>query len=290
MRKTAIIVAAVAAVFCGIILLRPAGQPAVPHPAATGGNSGSVTTVKTGESVAVTIVANDIDAVKRYRMVNELSDKLSQAEIDALYAYLQNHDSGSYIYGTKNDIINRLRAQQQPPPELTDVLLGIYRDENQDIVTRMYALQHLRPWYREQGQKDLRIKEALDEALSRPETELAGVALLAERYLSRDQEGFDRTEIAGTAMEIVNNPSANQLTRISAIQVVATLNGKTGDGTAYRQLSADGNPMMVRMAAIAALGQSGDQAQREYLEHLATTTQPPLSVAANEALKKLNNN
>ena len=43
------------------------------------------------------------------------------------------------------------------------------------------------------------------------------------------------------------------------------------------------------MAAIAALGQSGDQSLREYIEQLAITAQPPLSVAANEALKKLNN-
>lgn len=224
---------------------------------------------------------------ERYLQVSELSSELSAAERRQLYDFLRTHDRGELVYATKNDILNVLRKQNTPPPELTDVLLELYRDKEQAEVVRMYALQHMRPWYRMQGQRDPRIREAFYEALDETDSGIAGTALLAIRYLSRDQSGFDVETIGAKALEMAENPAVNVLNRISAIQVATTAAGKTGDGDKYRRLAETEQHTMIRVAAIAAIGQSGDQSQRDYLASIAERNQEPFRTAALNAIHKL---
>jgi len=226
---------------------------------------------------------------KTVELVNSLPNNLSSTERQALYDFLRHGPNDSYHYAVKNDIINVLRNQAEPPPELTDILLELYQDKNQDKVVRIYALQHMRPWYRMQSQKDPRIKEAFFSALDEPDTEFAGTALLAMRYLSKDQEGFDAQEIAGKAWKLAENADANLLSRISAIQVASTLTGKTGDGSRYVQYATSGNAMPIRLASIAAIGVSGDRTQLEFLSQIAANEPEPLNSAAKNAMKKIEN-
>lgn len=237
--------------------------------------------------VVITGSGNDYTSAERYERVAELSDHLTDIERRALYDFLKGHDSGPFMNAAKNDIMNVLRNQQQPPSELTDVLLALYHDKSQSEVIRIYAIQHLRPWYRQQGQKDPRIREAFFEALDETDSGVAGTALLAMRYLSRDQDGFDAAEIGVKAIEMAENPAANVLNRVSAIQVASTLSGKTGDGTKFRVLADNETHTMIKVAAIAAIGQSGDQSQREYLTAIADQNKEPFRTAAISALKKL---
>ena len=111
--------------------------------------------------------------------------------------------------------------------------------------------------------------------------------MLALRYLAKDQEGFDASEIGGRALAMAEDPAVNLLNRVSAIQVASTVAGRTGDGARYRKFAEAGNAMPMRLAAIAALGQSGDQSQRPFLEDILSTGKEPLAAAARHAIKKL---
>ncbi len=120
------------------------------------------------------------------------------------------------------------------------------------------------------------------------DSELSGAALLAVRYLAKDQAEFQSPEIAEQAWKIAENSSANELSRISAIQVASMLDSSKGDGSKYVTLAQAGNSMPIRLSAIAALGNSGDQTQREHLTKIVETEKEPLKTAAKHALQNLN--
>ena len=274
----------------GVVSLCLPGKEDPPPPPREAGRTRVLRTHKiaTGSELVNKIsgVAPVIEGENMHNMVARLPRDLARDEVDILYDILRHGDGDIYSNPVKNDIMNKLRNQDDPPADLTDLLLELYRDKTHDRVVRLYALQHLRPWYRIQNHKDPRIREAFFEALCESDTEIVGVALLALRYLAKDQDGFEKDEIVKAALEIAQDPAENQLTRISAIQVAADLQEGGGDATVYREFAEEGNPLMMRMSAIAALGQSGDRTHAEFLANVAAS-EGPLQKPAQVALKKL---
>jgi hypothetical protein len=224
----------------------------------------------------------------RLNAVHSLSRSISERDRAALYYYLLHGKNNKHAYVLKNDILNALRDQKIPPAELTDVMLDIFYDKNQDIVVRSYVLQHMRPWYLDERQKDKAIVQAFYDGLEETDTEIAGVALLALRYLSDKAPEFDKQVIAGKAVEIAENENTYILTRISAVGVCGKM-GNSETLPTIRKLSSEGNPVTLRVAAISSLGEIGDSSDLDTLEKLAKGKRP-YSTAAVAAIKKLKNN
>jgi len=215
-------------------------------------------------------------------------NEIMRSDRQQIYEYLKHGPNDKQHYAIKNKIMNLLRSQETPQNELTGVLLELLQNKEQDMVVRIYALQHLGLWYKDGGGRgDSRIADALHSAIQDTDSELAGAALLTMRYLAENDVAFDAAELKTEALAIVNSPTANQLSRVSAIQVAASLSEKTGDATPYLQYAESGNDMLMRMAALAAIGKSGDQSQRELLENIIGQEKPPITTAAKSALRNL---
>ena len=231
------------------------------------------------------IIAPSGKFADRLRLVNSLQRNLSADDRRALYRFLKLGANNKNNYVLKNDILNALRDQKPLTPELTDVMLDLFYDKNQDIVVRSYALQHLRPWYLDEQQHDEGIRQAFYDGLKETDNEIAGVALLALRYLAEHSDDFDKTFIADKAAKIATDENSYILTRITAVGVAAKM--KTIEQLpAIRALAETGHPVTLRVAAIAAVGELGSMADLEYLEKIAAGRKP-YSTAAKAAIKKI---
>ena len=222
---------------------------------------------------------------ERLKLVNSLSRKLTEGERRNLYHFLKYGENNTDNHVLKNDIINVLRDQSPPPEELTGVLLDIFYDKNQDIVMRSYALQHLRPWYSDENMKDESVKKAFYDGVKEYDTEISGVALLALSYLSERDSDFDPAFVRNEAVQLAGNGSASNLSRISAAGVCGRMK-ITEALPVMRQLASSGGSVMLKTAAIAAIGDAGDASDIPLLNQLSRGS-PPFSTAADNAARKI---
>jgi hypothetical protein len=221
----------------------------------------------------------------RLKLVNSLSRNLSSIEKSNLYYYLRFGENNTQTHVLKNDILNALRDQKIPPPELTDVMLDLFYDKSQDIVVRSYALQHMRPWYTDEKMKDEKIRKAFYDGLKEIDTEISGVSLLALRRLSELEPEFEPMEIASKAVELASNDNAYVLSRISAIGVCGQM--KTAEILPVaRKIAVSNANTGLKLASIASLGEIGQK--RDVIILTGLTRKPiPVSTAAIAALRKL---
>jgi len=234
------------------------------------------------------IVDDSGDALTRVKLVNRLSRNLSEADRLALYNYLRHGASSRETNPLKNDILNVLRDQTVPPPELTQVMLDIFYDENQSMAIRSYALQHMRPWYWEENMRDPAIRQAFYDGLEQTGNELSGVALLALAYLSEELPAdFDRNDIAQKAAALADTPSVSELTRVSALDISSRYGNASALEAARNILKTETDNVMLRAAACGVIGRMGDVSDLEILQQVGRNNSP-LRVAVNSAEVKIN--
>lgn len=239
------------------------------------------------QNVSFIIQADSISSAGRLRQAHQLGNNLSENDRLAIAEYLKHGPNNDIEYVIKNDLMNKLRNQKEIPPELTELLIGLANDRKQDIVVRSYALQHLRPQYEQT--KDEAIKEIFYSALDEHQSEMAGVALLALRYLVTEYPNeFDRQLIATKVLDIVKDKDTYVLTKISAIQVAASLKIPEAEETIRLFASDVKQPFALRLAAIAGLGDMGTTADLTMLSEIQAS-KGPLSKAAMAAIRKIKN-
>ena len=231
-----------------------------------------------------------LNEIQKLKAVNKLPLNLSSEARKELYNYLQNGpNDGRVNPAIKNDIMNILRNQDILPLEFTDVLLDLFYDESQKMVVRIYALQHLRPWFNKQGVNDPRIKKAFFDSLKTPDNDLAGVGLLALNFLTENRDDFDDKKVKQAALLMAINKDTLSLNRSSAIQIASknpSAEIKEPLIVNCRNLAVDNTQSStVRLSAIAALGNLKDENSIEILTELSEA-KAPFSIAATVALKK----
>src|SRR5690625_4664043 len=100
-----------------------------------------------------TIVSPVVGAFQeRHRAVRELTGHLDPEEVRAIFLFLsaappEGRRERIHDRAIKNDILNRLRNQDEAPHDLTGLMVRLIEDTRQDRAIRDYALQHLRAWY-----------------------------------------------------------------------------------------------------------------------------------------------
>lgn len=254
----------------------------------SGNNASRMVSGKRNLSVAVSQIVDDSgDILKRVRLVNRLSDNLSAADRQALYDYLKYGPDNRETHHLKNDILNVLRSQLTPPPELTQVMLDIFYDERQSMTMRSYALQHMRPWYWEENMRDPAVKQAFYDGLEQSGNELSGVALLALAYLSEElPDEFDRVFIVERAAVLAGSPEVSALTRVSALDVSSRNGNASALEVARGILAAEEESLMLRAAACGAIGRQGNASDLELLAR-AGRENPGVRAASDAAAKKI---
>lgn len=242
---------------------------------------------------AIPNIGGHADFSSRFKAIRALGTSLGDNEILALYKFLrsrgpENQPARKQENALKNDVMDTLLAQEEPPPGLTDLFIQLYQDKSQDVVIRDYAVQHLGAWYERAPKTDKPvIRQVFNAAQDESDSSIAGTALLALYDLSVSNPDIDRSQIAAAALYLANDRFCGELTRITALQVCARF-GTAEVVPVALHLAETADSIPLRISALAVLGDTGDQAVRAVLERFANEENPRLQLAAQSALQRLN--
>jgi len=228
---------------------------------------------------------------ERVRAASELGQSLAQDEIGRLFQFLKSKpDPGETnlraLQLIKNEVLNNLRKQEIAPVGLTDTLIDIYRNPEQDPVLRDYAIQHLVYWYETPvSEQQTRIRTLLIEA-AQTESSIAGTALLGMHRLSATDSGFNGEQINRLALQHVLSGRSSSCTRATALQVCAE-RGVAEALPTIESLAQDATDLTLRLSAVAALGRLGTAEHINSLKQLDCENNEPLRLAVLSALQRL---
>ena len=235
------------------------------------------------------VLGKNQSTISKIKSVDLIPLDLSYAEQKTAIEFIKNSPNGTGEYVVKNNLMNRLVAQNKPIPNMNEAFISIASDKNQDIVVRAYALQHLRPLY--EKKQDIAIKVFFYEAMKEEDTEVAGGAMLALHYLMNHEEygsEFDRTLVIQQAKKIALNDLANNNNRITAIQVASdTSDPELLDGL-RKIISNKNSHSALRISAIAGLGAIGDESDIASLMVIVQSRNFEKK-AASAAIKRISN-
>jgi hypothetical protein len=233
---------------------------------------------------------------QRLKAISSLSPHLTDADWSVLQKFLLKPDSLDQIQlgqVIKNDLMDALCALTPPPAGLGDVLISMYRDQEQNPVIRDYAVQHLAAYYEDltlqsgSPQEEQNIQDVLWEATNETGDSIGGTALLALKRLSQEYiTGFDQGKIASTALQMADANDAGELTHITAFQICAQL-GVADALPVVLQAAQNGETISVKMSAIGALGLLGGTEQVSFLKSVLDGTEDRLKPAAGHALEQI---
>lgn len=232
----------------------------------------------------------------RRKAVRSLRGKaLERDEAEALRAFVA--DTGlpqgltlNQMRTLKNDMFNILGAQVGAEEDTATLFQSVYSDGTQDPAIRDYALQHLDSL----AERDPRVNRSAHwDALKGDNASLAATALL---HLSRQHQrgelsADEGSRIEAGALRLARNAAAKDPSRATAIQVCACLKLAEARPLAWELARSEKTSVPLRIAAVAALGDLGDDAEvRDYLTALATGSEKRLRVPAASALRRFSNN
>ncbi len=217
-------------------------------------------------------------------------------ELQALYGFLrERHQEDEDQPGQvlKNDVMDALLEQEPLPPGLAELLTQVYRDRNQHVVLRDYAIQHLTSLHEQldatstagaQAEQE-RIQQVFWEALAETDSSIAGTALLGLSRLADTHQEIDRDKIAATALQLAGAGNASDVTQITAMQVCARL-GVRAAVPLLVETAQTGN-IAVKISAIGALGMLGTPTELDLLERIVAGQDEHLKPAAAGALQRI---
>jgi hypothetical protein len=236
---------------------------------------------------------------KRVKALLAIKTKLTEAEILALYHYLQvpgrnptDRDRENWL---RNDMMDKLIEQESVPHGLVDLLVGIYQDRNQDVVMRDYAVQHMTPLYGKMSAEDqAAVRQSLWQATQETDSTIAGTALLALLRLAQPgpavspdlSNGIDVGQIAAAAYKLAADDRCGKLSRTTAVQVCGQLHVAEALPV-IEQLSKNAPDLVLRVAATAALGDIGGAEAIQTLTSLTSSPDQLQVVASKAALNRL---
>ena len=234
--------------------------------------------------------ASSLSARQRAANLESLSDNpLSEEELEDAYDFLATTPdiegiSESSKHWIVDELITALRSNGAENQELTSHLAQIFQN-NEDMVVRDYALQHL-GHIRSEGGDTAIIDSTLIAATSEKRGTIAGTALLALNAQSKN----DQSLIATTqqqALTIVNDVGYDVRSRISALLVAGQQGNSDVLTMAVEIASSDTQPVMLRTAAISTLASLQAKDQQAMLESLSQSQDARLQAAATAAVNKL---
>ena len=223
------------------------------------------------------------DFIARKTAAQNVGTKLSKPEIQSLYAFLRSsgEQQGMDLISfnsIKNDVMDRLLQQEVLPEDLSGNFISMYRDRTLDVICRDYCVQHLFHLYEAKwtnvllpssNQVRTEILDACWEAASEQDTRIAGTALIGLKNLSETDHEIDRSKLAAKVSNLAGNPKSDSQSRITAVRLCGDM-GLVQTLPVLRSISAADSEMLLRCAAIASLGDIGDERDLEQLSGLLT--------------------
>lgn len=267
------------------------------------GSSGGPKGYVRDDTIEAIRLINDIqrDAWERQKAARALPKNLTAEERAILASFLKTwHDEDGNQVGhvLKNDLMDALIAQETPAMDIAELFAAVYRDANQNIVIRDYAVQHLAllverlqeapaGWSETQIESQQKVVEGvLLEILTYPDSRLAGTALLGLTRLSESGFPIDRIRLSDAALKMASDSKSPSEARITAFQVCARLGAREALPllTETAQRSED---TMARISAVSALGILGNAPELAVAEEIVSTGNERLKNAAAIALRRI---
>jgi len=238
----------------------------------------------------------------RAKAMRSLTRQLSEADARALMLFLKNNSKAQKalkpieLNSLKSDILDVLLRQDKVPPGLGELVVEMYRDRGQDDVWRDYCVQYLAACYEAASPTGTStnesdgvredIRKAYDEALEEKTGTIAGTALIALERLSRTHAEFDRQAVGETALGLASDDGCGEAARVTAVRLCGTMGKKDAVPTS-RILAQTGESAMLRMAAVATLGDLGGGDDLELLESLKASSDKRIVGVASSAVVRL---
>lgn len=252
--------------------------------------------------VAIGLDGDRKDYNAREKALRQLTRQLPAEDVKGLLLFLdlQTREQKDLdlrrFSAIKNDILDILSRQDQPPPGLGSQLVKMYRDTGHDNVWRDYCIQYLAGSYDatkatgvETNEPDMTRKEiekAYWEALTEKDKTIAGTALLAVERLSRNHAEFDRKKVEEAALALATDERCGEASRITALRVCAMMN-KAEALPSAKIVAQTGESVTLQMAAIATVGDLGGREDVELLKSMARSSEKRISNIASAAVTRL---
>jgi hypothetical protein len=201
------------------------------------------------------------------------------------------------FHSLRNDVADLLIDHDIAHAEHLRISIAAIADPNGDLIWRDYCIQKLPELLNVEGpaDEDRRTAAALIDSLTAdPASGLAGTTLIAAMRLSRTPAAdlAPATDtLAARAIAIASDEAAPLPDRVTALQVAAIYRHPETARLALDFLAdrSSSETTMLRVGAIAALGELGDASHREAIERYRLSTDTRLRAAARTALARIDN-
>jgi len=212
----------------------------------------------------------ELDFHQRLALIHQLSANLPEQDIQRFLNWIRCPSGEPGEATLKNDLLNVLRAQEQPVAELAPILSAMIADPSFSHTLRDYAVQHLGTL---PGNENVLWQATVERGGS-----IAGTALLALFRLEADPGRLGRL-----ALSVATDDRADDSARIPALRICGRLALNEVVPTA-RALIEGGSTISLQLAAVATLGELGEHRDLALLGKLLEGDQERLKPAAARAL------
>lgn len=224
----------------------------------------------------------------REKAVRNLGSELDSEERGYLLTFLLSPERcGAQIHSFINEVMNALDRQKRLPEGYEAALVAISQSDAYDVVTRDYALQHMRRVYQHSAKKDLLCRSLLA-ATDDKRDSLAGTALLGLAFASTVDPAVNVTNVNRAILKVLTEEAYTGASRIAALQAGAIAGSKEVLPIARRIIQEETVNEHLRLSAIAAVGLMGDAQDLTLLESLKIAPTDRLVPARTKAIENLN--
>ena len=128
----------------------------------------------------------------------------------------------------KNQVMDELLNQPQIPSDYADVMIGLYRDKSQDVLTRDFAVQHIglyvqaldrRGEYDADAAESRKLRAALFDAAAETRTIVAAAAFRALADMAAFDDSIDARRLDSLLAACVCDESSAPAARSMAVQI-----------------------------------------------------------------------
>ena len=162
----------------------------------------------------------------------------------------------------KNQVMDELLNQPQIPSDYADVMIGLYRDKSQDVLTRDFAVQHIglyvqaldrRGEYAADAAESRKLRAALFDAAGETRSIVAAAAFRALADMSEFDSRVDARRLNSLLSRCAADPSSAPAARAMAVQLCGERR-VTAASSALQSILDDGSaPEVLRSSARCAL-------------------------------------
>ena len=232
---------------------------------------------------------------ERHRATYRIGKNLVAEDVATLLAFLgrsreQDSIRESELRTLKNNVADALIAQNKPEASLVDAFITLASAPAQDEAWREYLLQKLPDLALRFENAELRahVTEFLRGQTAVTDYIFAGTSLLAlQRLGAADPSLVGPVEIARRAVAILDDPKQANACKIAALQVLGASDAAEGRRRAVLALQDDATPIMLKVSALATLGEHGQGDDAAYLSRYEASPDYRLRTAARAAASKL---